>query len=84
MEIEIFEALTAANVPPEKARAAAASVKREIDERYTLHAAQLATRGDLLELRRELAETKAEIIKWTVGTMFAAVALFATLTKIWQ
>lgn len=84
MELEIFEALTAANVPPEKARAAAASVKREIDERYTLHAAQLATRGDLLELRRELAETKAEIIKWTVGTMFAAVALFATLTKIWQ
>lgn len=77
MELEIFEALTAANVPADKARAAAASVKKEINEHYALHSAQLATRVDL-------AETKAEIIKWCVGSMFTAVALFATLTKIWH
>lgn len=45
-------------------------------ERYSLHAAQLATRGDL-------AEAKMEIIKWTVGTMFAAVGLFAAIVKLW-
>lgn len=27
----------------------------------------LATKADLAEVRREIAETKAEIIKWTVG-----------------
>ena len=49
----------------------------EIDKRYALHAAQLATRGDL-------ADTKVEIIKWTVGSMFAAVGLFASITKLWH
>lgn len=77
MELEIFEALTAANVPADKARAAAASVKKEMNEQFALHSAQLATRVDL-------SETKIEIIKWCVGSMFTAVALFATITKIWH
>ena len=76
MELEIFEAPTAANVPADKARTAAASIKKEINEHYALHAAQLATKTDL-------AEAKAEIIKWSIGAMFGAVALFATITKIW-
>lgn len=76
MELEVFEALTAANVPADKARTAAASIKKEINEHYALHAAQLATKTDL-------AEAKAEIIKWSVGTMFGAVALFAAITKLW-
>ncbi len=40
MELEVFEAL-----PADKARAAVASLKKEIDERYAPHVAQLATRG---------------------------------------
>jgi predicted translin family RNA/ssDNA-binding protein len=89
MELEIFEALTAANVPADKARAAAASVKREIDERYSLHAAQLATRGDVADVktsvesvRREVAETKAEMVKWFVGTIIAVAGITAALLKL--
>lgn len=89
MELEIFEALTAANVPADKARAAAASVKREIDERYSLHASQLATRGDVADVktsvesvRREVAETKAEMVKWFVGTIIAVAGITAALLKL--
>lgn len=76
MELEVFEALTAANVPADKARIAAASIKKEINEHFALHAAQLATKTDM-------AGAKVEIIKWSIGTMFGAVALFATITKLW-
>lgn len=53
-----------------------------------LHSQQLSTRGDLAELKAaicsDLADFKLEIMKWTIGSMFAAVALFATITKLWQ
>jgi hypothetical protein len=62
---------------PEDAQAVADSITKEIDKRYTLHAAQPTTKADL-------AAAKVEIIKWTVGTMFAAVALFATIAKLWH
>lgn len=42
----------------------------------------LVSAGDQLATRSDLAEAKTEIIKWTVGTMFAAVALFATITRL--
>ncbi len=83
MEIEIYNAFVKAGVPESDARSAVESINKEIDKRYSLHAQQLATRGDLLDLRRELAETKVEIIKWTIGTMFAAVGLFSAVVKLW-
>jgi hypothetical protein len=30
-----------------------------------------------------MAGAKVEIIKWSIGTMFGALALFATITKLW-
>ena len=88
MELEIFEALTAANVPADKARAAAASIDAAIDRRYSLHAKQLATQGDMHEVRAALevkiAQAQAEIIKWCLGSIFAAVGLFATIAKLWH
>ncbi len=64
------------------------SINREIDRCYSLHAKQLAARGHEREIEAQLeakiADAKAEIIKWTVGTMFVAVALFATIMKLWQ
>ncbi|WP_137894036.1 hypothetical protein [Ramlibacter sp. 2FC] len=82
MELEIYEALTAANVPADKARAAAESVKREIDERYTMHGQQLATRGDVESVRREVAELKVEMVKWFVGTIIAVGGITAALLKL--
>jgi uncharacterized membrane protein len=77
VEIEIYRALVKINVPADDAQAVADSINKEIDKRYALHAAQLATKSDL-------ADAKVEIIKWTVGAMLASVGLFATLTKLWH
>lgn len=126
MELEIYRALTKANVAPEDAQAVVQSIHREIDRRYALHAAQLFTRGDgatlrmdlaqdmgqlrqdvaqdLAQLRqdiardmtqlrqemaqlrqdvgRDFAQTKVELIKWCVGTMFAAVGLVTALNRL--
>ena len=77
MELEIYRALVKINVSADDAQAVADSINKEIDKRYTVHANQLATRTDL-------AEAKVEIIKWTIGSMLAAVGLFATITKLWH
>jgi len=77
MELEIYSAFVKAGVSELDAKAAVDSISKEIDKRYALHSAQLATKGDL-------AEAKVEIIKWTIGSMLAAVGLFATIIKIWH
>jgi xylose isomerase len=95
MELEIYDAFRSAGVADDKAKAAVESINREIDKRYSLHSQQLAPRGDIAEVQKEIAEVKADlmksmaefkvdIIKWTMGSMFTAVALFATIIKIWQ
>ena len=59
-----------------------------------IDSAQLATRGDIAELRHEtrkdLAEMKTELIKaiaesqrWTITSIFAAMGIFAAIMKIW-
>ena len=77
MDLEIYNAFVKAGVSEADAKAAVESINREIDKRYALHSQQLATRGDL-------ADAKVEIIKWTIGSMLAAVGLFATITKLWH
>lgn len=77
MELEIYRALVKINVSADDAQAVADSINKEIDKRYNLHATQLASKSDL-------AEAKVEIIKWTIGSMLAAVGLFATIAKIWH
>lgn len=84
MELEIYSAFVKAGVSEADAKAAVESINREIDKRYALHALQLATRGDIDIVKKELADTKVEIIKWTIGTMLASVGLFATITKLWH
>lgn len=77
MELEIYRALVKINVSAEDAEAVADSINKEIDKRYAVHAQQLATKSDV-------AEAKVEIIKWTIGSMLAAVGLFATVSKLWH
>src|SRR6201997_2567142 len=72
MDLEVVDALKAAGVPDDKARAVVASLHREIDQRYALHAAQLATRGDLLDAfgagKVEMARLHADSMA-TVGAV---------------
>jgi hypothetical protein len=71
--IEIYEALKKAGVEEELARAAARAVIGAEEKE------QLVTKADL---RAELAELKAELIKWNVGAMAVLTAIFAAITKI--
>lgn len=71
------------------AAAFADELNATIDKRYELHASQVATRGDVDAVRREMAEMKADLIKaiaesqrWTITAIFAAVGVFAALTKV--
>ena len=91
MELEIYNAFVKAGVPEADAKAAVESINREIDKRYALHATQLATRGDVEAARRDMSEMEARLLRtladmqrWTIGSMFAAVGLFAAVTKLWH
>ena len=64
--------LTAVGFKEEQAEAIASTQAELINE-------QLVTR-QYLDLR--LAETKAEIVKWCVGSVFASVGLFAAWVKL--
>ena len=96
MELEIYSAFVKAGVSESDAKLAVESISREIDKRYSLHSQQLATRGDVEHARKEIAEVKASVSesearllraltdmqRWTIMAMFAAVGLFATITKV--
>ena len=89
MKLEIYEALTAANVPSDKVRAVAESINKEIDRRYEVHVRQLATRGDIAELRQYSAEMEARPMKaindsqrWTMGAVCAGMATVAAIVKL--
>ncbi|MEQ1663232.1 MAG: hypothetical protein ABL877_11110 [Thiobacillus sp.] len=89
MKFEIDEALTSANVSSDKARAIAESINKEIDRHYELHARQLATRGDVSDLRQQAAEMEARLLKaindaqrWTMGAVFAGMATVAAIVKL--
>ena len=89
MELEIYNAFVKAGVSESDAKAAVESINKEIDKRYALHAQQLATRGDVETVRKDMAEMKTELIKaiaesqrWTITAIFAAVGVFAALSKV--
>ena len=86
MELEIYNAFVKAGVSAEDAKAAVESINKEIDKRYSLHASQLVTKGDLADLktviRADLSDFKIEIIKWSIASTMSAVALFAGLSKL--
>ena len=42
----------------------------------------LATKSDITDLRREIAEAKADMIKWFVGVAFAEVAMILAVLKL--
>ena len=89
MELEIYSAFVKAGVSEADAKAAVESVSKEIDKRYALHAQKLATRGDVESVHKDMAEIKSDLIKaiaesqrWTITAIFAAVGIFAALSKV--
>jgi hypothetical protein len=91
-ELTIFDALQSANVPADKARAAAESIMQEIDRRYAIHSDQLATRGDLQALRADMTKSieslRSDLFKalndqtWKLaGIVFASMAFVVAALK---
>jgi len=64
------------------AAAFAEELNAAIDKRYALHADALATKTDLAELKTDLIKAIAESQRCTITAMFAAVGIFAALTKV--
>ena len=82
MELEIYNAFIKAGVAEADAKAVVESINREIDKRYSLHASQLFTKADGEGLRADMARMVAESQLWTITAVFAAVGLFAALSKV--
>lgn len=74
-ELEIYNAFIKAGVPEADAKAAVESINKEIDKRYAEQAVQVFTKNDGEEL-------KAEIIRWSITTIFATGGSFAVLPKL--
>jgi broad-specificity NMP kinase len=72
--------LKAAGVPPAQAEAEAEALAEVLAD--ALKTSDLATRTDVETLRREIAEAKADIIKWLVGLLIAQAAVVAALVKL--
>jgi hypothetical protein len=91
MELEIYNAFVKAGVSESDARAAVESINKEIDKRYALHSQQLATRGDVEKVGKEVAEMEARLLRamsemqrWTLTTMFAAIGALAVFLKFFN
>ncbi len=50
--------------------------------RESVNGGDLVTKTDIVMLRAEIADVKAEIIKWMFGAMLALAALVVTLVKL--
>jgi hypothetical protein len=75
---ETVKSLTAAGFTDAQAEALTAAVKQAVD----VDLSNIATKTDISDLRREMAEMKAELVKWVVGVGFAQVATILAVLKL--
>lgn len=81
MEIQLYKALLEAGVKEETAVSVVDSLESEIRERMTEARKESATRADVADLRKEIAEAKAEIIKWNLASIVAVVGVMLAMSK---
>jgi len=75
--VALLEALLSAGVSHDRARAVVDLFDKSVDERYSLHAQILATKGDVAEIQAKMAETRGQLdarIAETRGQVEARVA----------
>ncbi len=61
---ETVKSLTAAGFTDAQAEALTAAVKQAVD----IDLSNIATKIDIADLRREMVDIKAELVKWVVGS----------------
>ena len=69
-------------LPDEEAAQLSDEINLAIDRRYELHAKQLATRGDLQEVKADLTKAILESQRWTIAAVGVIVAVVAALQKL--
>jgi hypothetical protein len=76
------------SIPDDEAKKAVEAINRVIDQRYALHARELATRGDVELARKEIAQVEVKIaqletslVKWIVGTGMVVAGLVVALLR---
>jgi len=77
---EVVKELKAAGFTDEQAEALTRAVRKGQD----LDLSNLATKQDIAQLRTEMAELKAELIKWVVGIGFAQIAVIVAILKLFS
>ena len=80
----VFKTFRKLGADDSDAAAFADELNAAIDKCYTLHAEALATKKDLAELKTELIKAIAESQRCTITAIFAAVGVYAALTKLLQ
>lgn len=81
MITELYKALIEAGATDDKAQAAAEAVSAYQNDVKGLYSQLAEMRA---ELRADMADAKAEIIKWTVGAIMTACGLTLAIVKLMQ
>lgn len=80
--LKYAEALKAAGVPDAQAKAQAQALAEALRQGGQGLATMSALAALGLDLRREIAELKADLIKWNVGAIIAMTGLFTAIVKL--
>lgn len=72
-----FEKLKAAGVPEEQARIQANAFRDFSLLQDEKNRQELATKGDIQDLRLEMQKMKYELLKWQIGAVLALAAIMA-------
>lgn len=80
--LKYAEALKAAGVPDAQAKAQAQALAEALRQGGQGLATMSALAALGLDLRREIAELKADLIKWNVGALIAMTGIFAAIVKL--
>ena len=75
---ERIKSRTAAGFTDAQAEALTAAVMKAVD----IDLSNIATKADIADVRREMADMKAELVKWVVGVGFPQVATILAVLKL--
>ena len=77
--LSYFEKLKAAGVPEAQAKVQVEVMQGVVQQYDEASRLELATKGDIQDVRNELKDTKHEILKWMIATMVAQTALIVAV-----
>ena len=89
MELAIYEAFREAGIEENRAKVITVAINKAIEQNYALHSQQLATKGDVEQLRleiekvrAEIEKTKPDIIRWMFGAIIAAAGIAMAIARL--